>query len=44
MPPVDQERLPVSVLERFSGVAAEQLIAVLRLLLPITGGNGVHAA
>jgi len=44
MPPVDQERLPASLLERFSGAAAAQLIAVLRLLLPITGGNGVHAA
>jgi hypothetical protein len=39
MPPVDQERPPVSVLERaFSGVAAEQLIAVRVWLLPITGG------
>jgi hypothetical protein len=44
MPPVDQERLPVSLLGRFSGAAAEQLTAVLRLLLPITGGNAVHAA
>jgi len=44
MPPVDQERLPVCLLERFPGAASEQLTAVLRLLLPITGGNAVHAA
>ena len=44
MPPVDQERLPAALLDRFSGAAAEQLIAVLRLLLPITGGHAVHAA
>ncbi len=38
MPPVDQARLPASLLERFFGEAATQLLALLRLLLPITGG------
>jgi len=44
MPPVDQDRLPASLIERFIGSGQERLIAVLRLLLPITGGNAVHAA
>jgi hypothetical protein len=44
MPPVDQARLPASLLERFSGGAAERLIALLRLLLPITGGAAMQAA
>ena len=38
MPPVAPEELPASLLDRFSGAAAERLIAVLRLLLPTTGG------
>ena len=42
MPPVNQDRLPASLIERFIGSAPERLIAVLRLLLPITGGNAVH--
>ena len=44
MPPLDQARLPGSLLERFSGDAATRLIALLRLLLPITGGTTVQAA
>jgi hypothetical protein len=44
MPPVDEARLPTALLERFAGDAAAQLIAVLRLLLPITGGMAMHAA
>lgn len=44
MPPVDQARMPASLLERFAGDARTKLIALLRLLLPITGGAGVHAA
>ena len=44
MPPVDQARLPASLLERFSGEAAGQLISLLRLLLPITGGVTMQAA
>jgi hypothetical protein len=44
MPPVDQARLPASLLERFAGAPAEALIALLRLLLPITGGVAMQAA
>jgi len=44
MPPVDQARLPASLLERFSGGIAEGLVALLRLLLPITGGVAMQAA
>jgi len=44
MPPVDHGRLPASLIERFSGDAAAQLIALLRLLLPISGGVAMHAA
>src|SRR5205807_6810138 len=44
MPPVDEACLPAALLERFSGEAAAQLIALLRLLLPITGGVAMHAA
>lgn len=43
MPPVDQERLPTSLLERFAGRGSEQLIALLRFLRPITGGAAVLA-
>jgi hypothetical protein len=42
MPPVDQDRLPASLIERFTGNALEQLIALLRFIAPITGG-GRHA-
>jgi hypothetical protein len=44
MPPVDQARLPAALLERFSGDATARLIALLRLLLPMTGGVAMHAA
>jgi hypothetical protein len=44
MPPVDQARLPASLLERFSGDAVRQLLLLLRLLLPITGGVTMPAA
>jgi hypothetical protein len=45
MPPIDQNRLPASMLERFAGAVAEQLLGLLRLLAPITGGAGiVHVA
>lgn len=43
MPPVDQARLPASLLGRFSGAAAEQLFSLLRLLLPITAGATMQA-
>jgi hypothetical protein len=39
MPPVDQERLPAALIERFAGDEADRLIALLRLLGPITGGQ-----
>jgi hypothetical protein len=43
MPPVDQDRLPASLLERFAGGDAERLLALLRFLAPITGG-AIHAS
>lgn len=39
MPPVDQNRLPAAMLERFVGDAAERMAALLRFLSPITGGQ-----
>ncbi len=39
MPPVDHDRLPVSLIERFNGGGGERLIALLRFLAPITGGD-----
>jgi hypothetical protein len=44
MPPVDPGQLPAALLDRFSGDAATRLVALLRLLLPITGGAAMHAA
>src|SRR5215472_1150626 len=43
MPPVDRQRLPASLLERFAGGGGEQLLALLRLLAPISGGVVGHA-
>lgn len=43
MPPVDQGRLPASLIERFAGDIADRLVALLRFLAPITGGR-VHAS
>jgi hypothetical protein len=43
MPPVDRQRLPASLLERFAGGGGEQLLALLRLLAPISGGAIGHA-
>jgi hypothetical protein len=39
MPPVDHDRLPVSLIERFDGGGRERLLALLRFLAPITGGD-----
>jgi hypothetical protein len=40
MPPVDEERLPGAMLERFSGKSlSERMIGLLRFLSPITGGQ-----
>ncbi|HUJ36818.1 MAG TPA: hypothetical protein VLW88_03975 [Hyphomicrobium sp.] len=42
MPPIDRERLPASLLERFTGDDADRLVALLRFIGPVTGGR-VHA-
>jgi len=39
MPPTDVERLPAAIIERFTGSVAERMIALLRFLAPITGGQ-----
>ena len=39
MPPVDQDRLPAALIERFTGGDQEQLLGLLRFLGPITGGD-----
>jgi hypothetical protein len=43
MPPVDEDRLPAAMLERFAGDAADRMIALLRFLAPLTGGHQVQA-
>jgi hypothetical protein len=37
MPPVDEERLPSSLLERLVGEARERVLGVLRVLLQLSG-------
>jgi hypothetical protein len=44
VPPVDIDRLPVSLLERFAGGPAEKLIGLLRFLGPLTGGTAAMRA
>ena len=39
MPPVDHDRLPAALIERFTGGDQEQLLGLLRFLGPITGGD-----
>jgi hypothetical protein len=39
MPPVDEDRLPAVLLERFAGDATERMLALLRFLAPLTGGQ-----
>jgi len=39
MPPVDQDRLPAALIERFAGDDADRLVALLRFMGPITGGR-----
>ena len=41
--PVSADALPASLLERFAGDGAAQLLSLLRLLGPLTGGGAVHA-
>jgi hypothetical protein len=43
MPPADTARLPAALLERFAGDAAQQLIAFLSFLGPITAGASMQA-
>ncbi len=44
MPPVDEQSLPAALLDRFAGTSvAERLIALLRLLSPLSAGGGVQA-
>jgi len=39
MPPIDDDRLPASLFQRFSGSEADRMIALLRFIAPITGGR-----
>jgi hypothetical protein len=39
MPPVDHDRLPAALIERFTGGDQEQLLGLLRFFGPITGGD-----
>ena len=39
MPPVDQDRLPVALIERFAGGDADRLVALLHFIGPLTGGR-----
>ena len=41
--PVDANRLPGSLLERFAGDERSKLVDLLRSLVPITGGKGLGA-
>jgi len=41
MPPVDQNRLVTAMLERFAGSFAERMIALLRFLAPVIGGQAL---
>lgn len=42
MPPVEHDRLPASLLDRFGDDSADAIVALLRFLAPITGGRS-HA-
>ena len=39
MPAVDEDGPPAALVERFAGSAAERMLALLRFLAPITGGQ-----
>jgi hypothetical protein len=39
MPPVDEDRLPAALIERFFGSAAERMLGLLRFLAPLTAGQ-----
>jgi hypothetical protein len=42
MPPVDADCLPATLIERFAGDEADRLVALLRFIAPLTGGD-THA-
>jgi hypothetical protein len=44
MPPVQHSELPASLLERFAGSALEQLLGLLRCILPITTASATVQA
>jgi hypothetical protein len=39
MPPIDHDRLPAALIERFCGDDGDELLGLLRFLGPITGGD-----
>ncbi len=43
MPPVEHDKLPASLIERFTGEDSEALAALLRFIGPLTGGTGMQA-
>jgi hypothetical protein len=43
-PPIDEGRLPASMLERFLGSPLRQLVNLLRFLIPITGETAVRVS
>jgi hypothetical protein len=43
MPPVEQDRLPAALIERFRGAGAEPLIALLRFIAPPHGRQGARS-
>ncbi len=43
MPPVDETRLPATLIDRFDGDEPDRLVALLRFLGPLTGGRRIRA-
>jgi hypothetical protein len=43
MPPVNQGRLPATLIERFAGGERQALVGLLRFLGPLTGGARMQA-
>lgn len=44
MPPVNQDRLPATLIERFAGEEEDALVALLLFLGPLTGGARMQAS
>jgi hypothetical protein len=42
MPPLDHQRLPAALLDRFTGDDADRIVALLRFIAPVTGGRRAH--